>query len=164
MEIIYEKGINDNTYAVITNDKDYPYHIVHRELNRRDLELTKTSDFVVFARAITNYSDSIGYERLLDISKKTLEAYRESYKSDAEEFIEDVLELDTNEKEVMGAVKKLSDYFSWDYVYNENEENDDDFLIKVEGVVYPYEMSISPYITDDICCRVKINDEYYYFG
>jgi hypothetical protein len=56
--------------------------------------------------------------------------------------------------------KMLFDYFPTAEII----PSDDEFLIEVEGKVYQYEMTLSPAYSDEECCRVCIDNEYYYFG
>ena len=44
------------------------------------------------------------------------------------------------------------------------ESSDNDGMIIVDGVEYPYEITLSMEVSDEQCCRVKINGKYYYFG
>ena len=40
----------------------------------------------------------------------------------------------------------------------------DDVKVEVDGVLHDFEMSLSADIPDDICNRVLIDGEYYYFS
>ncbi len=60
----------------------------------------------------------------------------------------------------------VEDLPSYELVFGhsvEYSENCDDWIIH-EGKEYEYEITISDGFPDDKCCRVKINDIYYYFG
>lgn len=57
--------------------------------------------------------------------------------------------------------KMLSDYFNMEKIYILN--TDDEFLIRINNTIYPYQMSISANVPDSECCRVDIDGEYYYF-
>ena len=55
----------------------------------------------------------------------------------------------------------LSDFYKWEFC----TEDDKDSMVRVEGVgELQYEMTISPEVMDDECMRVKIGEQYYYFG
>jgi len=63
----------------------------------------------------------------------------------------------------------LDDYYKWEYVHYENDEDDDGiFRIRIfidgEWIIKTYEMTLSPEVPDSECCRVRINRKLYYFG
>lgn len=158
MKIIKDLGeINTEIHAVITDNEQSPYSIVKTEQDQTSRVLISTSDIVVFAKAITDYSAGMGYARLLDISRKSIKQYLEYHDTD-EELLEDVLDLSTDERETLGAVKFLDDYYNWEYGFKDGE------IIIGDKIHLTYEMTLSPEVNDNACCRVLINGEYYYFG
>ena len=58
--------------------------------------------------------------------------------------------------------KSLYDYFT--EVHASEREDDDQFYINVNGVDYPYFLTMSDKVPDDMCCRTIIDGESYYFG
>ena len=55
------------------------------------------------------------------------------------------------------SLKRLEDYYSYEFTDNDDE-------IVIDGKVFSTEMTLSPEYPDDLCCRVLIDGEYYYFG
>ena len=63
----------------------------------------------------------------------------------------------------------LGDYYKWEYVYYENDEDDDGiFRIKIfidgNWIIKTYEMTLNPDVPDSECCSVRIDEKLYYFG
>lgn len=54
-------------------------------------------------------------------------------------------------------LKHLDDYFKYEYGEKEN-------AVIINGKEYSYEMTLSFDYPDDMCCRVLIDGEFYYFG
>lgn len=52
------------------------------------------------------------------------------------------------------------DVFGQKVTYSEDDED----CIVHNGKLYKYSITMSPYFTDDRCCRVNIDGIYYYFG
>jgi len=60
--------------------------------------------------------------------------------------------------------KMLDDYYEWDYVYD--DADDDVIIINDNGnsIILEYEMTLSPKYKDSECMRVFYKGNYYYFG
>ena len=54
-------------------------------------------------------------------------------------------------------LKRLGDYFKYEYADNAD-------AVIINGKEYPYEMTLSFDYPDNMCCRVLIDGEFYYFG
>ena len=54
-------------------------------------------------------------------------------------------------------LKCLGDYFKYEYA--EEEDN-----VIVNGKLYPFEITMDEQYPDDMCLRVMIDGEFYYFG
>lgn len=42
-------------------------------------------------------------------------------------------------------------------------DKDNNEYIDIDGNLYPVEMTLSPYVSDDVCCRVLIDGQFYHF-
>ncbi len=57
----------------------------------------------------------------------------------------------------------LGDFFKWDYLISDDDEKEWWIVVEGKGEM-PYELTLANEYSDDECCRVQIDGQYYYFG
>lgn len=150
---IINRGSGFMPYAIVEN-----YDASKREGDQWDFAYGYYEDFTDVCKKIIDLIEPIGYTRLKDICQNAINRLSDDELSD---FIDDDF-LSEDEILLFGKQKMLKDIYP-DYRIISSE--DDKMLVQLNKDMEPieYEMTLSPYVTDEACCRVKINDNYYYF-
>lgn len=133
MKIIANLGkLDDQRTALIIDNKIFPFYIVNGwngEMEGDNLwawTVGYYDNVIEFAKAITNYSNDIGWSRLDEIASKAIDHIIETDVDDAEEFLRDELDLEEDEVEYFCISETMDEARGYDEDEEDEEDESDD--------------------------------------
>lgn len=125
---------------------------------RRKVRNIAISELMYFIDMELDYN---GYSGFYATNKQVM-AWDKQHGQGLEKVLDIVTDDIIREREERGArMKRLTDYFNNVFCVMDDSDN---ARVEIDGVLYDFETTLSADIPDDICNRVLVNGEYYYFS